>query len=151
MTDLSTTVPPGFGPHRRSSPITDPWQPLYANIENGIVRLGLHVRIDHCNGRHFLHGGLITSLADNAMGLSVRETMRLAATPDSSVEPSAVVTLSLNVDFVRRANIGDWVEFRPGVRKVGRSISLTDCLVLANDEHLVARATASFKSVTGTS
>ena len=63
--------PEGFAPHFRSSPLTDPWEPILSRIDPGeAVRLGLELRPAHCNGRGFVHGGLIAALADNAMGLS---------------------------------------------------------------------------------
>jgi acyl-coenzyme A thioesterase PaaI-like protein len=69
-------VPEGYVPHVRTSPVTDPWQPLFAKIAGGTVSLALRIRAAHCNGKGFLHGGVISALADNAMGLSIIETLR---------------------------------------------------------------------------
>ncbi len=138
----AATVPDGFVEHGRPSAVTDPWEPIYRNTNHQAVSLAILIRPPHCNGRGFLHGGVITCLADNAMGLSVaRELRRANDSPDARG-----YTLGLNIDFVRRANVGDWVEFRPIVRKAGRTISLVDCEVIANDTDLVARAGATFIS-----
>ena len=62
--------PPGFAPHDRKSPLTDPWEPLFARRTDRAVVLGLRAGPAHTNSRGFVHGGLIGALADNAMGLS---------------------------------------------------------------------------------
>ena len=142
MSDTSApdTVPDGFAPHTRHSPLTTPWEPLYARPDGHAVRLGLRVREAHCNGRGFAHGGLISALADNAMGLSAVATARAeGATP-----PAGAVTVSLVLDFMASASIGQWLEFRPVVLRHGRTLAFTECHVLADGE-LAARASATFR------
>ena len=135
------SAPAGFVRHDRPSPMTDPWQPLHRRIADGTVVLGLEIREAHCNGRYFMHGGLITTLADNAMGLSVLELKK-----KQGGSPAHGVTLNLSVDFIRRGEIGDWVEFRPRIDKLGRTISLVGCEIVANGDQVLARASASYLS-----
>jgi len=66
--------PPGFCAHDRKSPLTDPWEPLFARKTDRAVVLGLRAGPAHANSRGFVHGGLIGALADNAMGLSCART-----------------------------------------------------------------------------
>lgn len=118
-------IPDGFAPHFRKSPLTDPWEPLYSKREDGAVILGLIASEAHCNSRGFVHGGLISALADNAMGLSCavhHEDLR------------GLVTISLHVDFVGAAKIGDWLEFRTQTVKPGRTIDAAQGLVTANGQ-----------------
>ena len=61
---------PGFTPHERKSPLTEPWEPLYSRLAGDRVILGLRAADPHTNSRGFVHGGLISALSDNAMGLS---------------------------------------------------------------------------------
>ena len=63
-------VPDGFAPHFRASPLTAPWEPLFSRRTADSVMIGLRIREVHCNSRGFVHGGLISAIADNAMGLS---------------------------------------------------------------------------------
>ena len=63
-------IPPGFERHFRQSPVTDPWEPIYSRKTSDVVVLGLVAEAAHTNSRGFVHGGLISALADNAMGLS---------------------------------------------------------------------------------
>jgi uncharacterized protein (TIGR00369 family) len=133
-------VPDGYALHFRTSPVTDPWQPLFSRVGDGTVNLALRVRQAHCNGKGFLHGGVINALADNAMGLSVIETLR-----QRGIERGrGGYTVSLCLDFLLSAQMGQWVEFVPRVLKVGRGIGFADCLVLA-DTHAIARGNATYR------
>jgi uncharacterized protein (TIGR00369 family) len=133
-------VPEGYVPHFRTSPVTDPWQPLFSRIGEGTVTLALRVRQAHCNGKGFLHGGVINALADNAMGLSVIETLH-----QRGIERGrGGYTVSLAVDFLQSAQVGQWVEFEPRVLRVGKGIAFADCLVLA-DSQTIARGNATYR------
>jgi len=138
------TVPAGFVPNTRKSPVTDAWEPLYAHEHDGVVELGLHVAAQHCNARGFLHGGVIASLADNAMGHSFGATVRQA---NPELLSAGAVTVSLSVDYVSVAPLGSWLEVRPRVVKAGKSMGFVDALILADGE-VIARASATFKVLT---
>jgi len=127
--------PPGFEPHFRKSPVTDPWEPLFSRRLEGAVQIGLALREAHCNSRGLLHGGVIASLADNAMGLSCATVIGSAR---------GLVTVSLGVDYVGNAKIGQWLQIEPRVIKTGRTMGFADALVTA-DGAVIARANASFR------
>lgn len=135
-------TPEGFVRHTRRSPLTDPWEPLYARETAEAVQLAVEVREAHCNARGFAHGGFISALADNAMGLSV---VRLARLQPGQEEASAV-TVTLALDYLDTARIGEWLEVRPTVLKLGRSLAFAECRVVCG-ERLIARGNASFKMV----
>ena len=130
------SVPQGFEPHFRSSPITDPWQPLYSRRLDDRVVIGLLAATCHTNARGLVHGGLITTLADNAMGLSC------AARYDDG---RSLLTMNLTVDFLSSARVGQWMEFDTSFSKLGGSVSFAQCFVTA-DGQPVARANAVFKA-----
>ena len=93
--DMTTTdIPEGFEPHSRKSPLTEPWEPLYAKRTDKAVIIGLRLAKPHTNGRGLIHGGLIAALADNAMGYSCAHQMGGV---------SSLVTIGLAVDFVGTA------------------------------------------------
>ena len=124
MTDPNS-IPDGFVPHFRKSPLTDPWEPLYSKKTDDAIIIGLRATESHCNSRGFVHGGLISALADNAMGLSCA---------GHHENLTGLVTISLHVDFVGSAKIGDWLEFSTQTVKPGRSIDAAQGLVTANGE-----------------
>src|SRR3954451_11680095 len=70
MGEASPDVPAGFWPHWPKSGLTDPWEPLYSRRTAEAVFIGFRAGLAHSNSRGFVHGGLISALADNAMGLS---------------------------------------------------------------------------------
>ena len=146
------STPPGWALHTRSSPLTRPWEPIHtqalaaADGREPAVALAIRVADAHCNGRGFAHGGLISALADNAMGLSAVAAARAAAAAQGRAAPGGAVTVSLVLDFMASASIGQWLEFRPVVLRHGRTLAFTECHVLADGE-LAARASATFRLV----
>ena len=96
---------------------------------------GLMAGEPHTNARGLVHGGLISALADNAMGLSCK---------GQHDEVSGLVTVNLSVDFLGAAQQGQWLEFAASVHKAGRSLDFAQCLITA-DGDLCARATSTFK------
>lgn len=130
--------PPGFERHYRRSGLTDPWEPLYSRKLPDAVYIGLRAGPAHANSRGFVHGGLISALADNAMGLSCGIVRGSG--------PGSLVTVNLSVDFVSTARQGQWVEIRPSVVKVGGSMGFASALVYADDT-VCARANATFRVV----
>ena len=132
-----TSPPNGFTPHDRKSPLTDPWEPLYSRRADGAVRLGLRVAAAHTNSRGFAHGGLISALADNAMGLTCGQSLGANTT---------VVTVNLAVDFLGSAQIGQWLEVSPRLVRAGSTLCFVEAIVAA-DGVACARANATFRVV----
>ena len=132
-----TSLPPGFKPHFRKSPATEPWEPLYSRLRDGGTDLLFEVRPPHCNGRGMLHGGVLSALCDNAMGLSLGHVLGHKA--------PQIVTVSLTVDFVSSAKPGDIVTIAPRVLRAASGVSFCDALVTHGESEIVARASASFR------
>ncbi len=129
-------IPENFKVHDRSSPVTKPWEPLYARRRDRAIDLLFEVKDAHCNSRGFLHGGVLTALCDNTMGMS------LAVCFDGA-RPS-IVTINLSVDFIGSANIGDLVLIEPTVIRAGNNIGFCEALVQCGDT-AIARANATFR------
>jgi uncharacterized protein (TIGR00369 family) len=132
-----TEIPAGFEPHFRKSPFTDPWEPLYSKKTNEAVSMGLWLAKPHTNARGLIHGGLIASLADNAMGYSCAQATGWT---------TSFVTVSLAVDFVGSAQIGQWLVVECEVIKTGKTICFVQCLINAGDA-VIARANGTFRVV----
>ena len=130
-------APAGFERHDRKSPLTEPWEPLYRRISGDTVILGLRAGPAHTNSRGFVHGGLISALADNAMGLSCSRKLG---------GDTRLVTANLTVDFLGVANIGQWLEFDTVFVKPGGTLCFTQAFVTA-DGQPCARANAVFKTI----
>ena len=134
---MVTDPPPGFARHFRQSPLTDPWEPLFSRRDDTGVMIGVRVQRAHTNSRGFVHGGLISALADNAMGLSCGQALG---------ESASLVTVNLAVDFLGSAAIGQWLEVAPAVARTGSTLCFAEALVTADGEPC-ARAHATFRVV----
>ena len=130
-----STVPEGFTRHDRRSPLTDPWEPLWRRIAGDSITLGLRASEAHCNSRGFVHGGLISALADNAMGLSCARRLG---------DLASLVTVNLTVDFLGSALQGQWLEWDTTFVKPGGTLCFTQAFVTA-DGQPCARANAVFR------
>ena len=134
---MTETIPAGFEPHFRKSPFTDPWEPLYSKRTEKAVHLGLRLAKPHTNSRGLIHGGLIASLADNAMGYSCAQAMGWNA---------SLLTISLSVDYAGSAEIGQWLAVECEVIRTGSSICFAQSLIKADDV-VIARANGTFRVV----
>jgi uncharacterized protein (TIGR00369 family) len=132
---MSEAAPAGFARHFRQSPVTDPWEPLWSKRDGSRFVLGLKVGPQHCNSRGLLHGGVISTLADNAMGL---------ACVLQAEEPIPLVTISMSIDFLSIAKTGSWIEFVATPTKIGKTTCFAS-LEASSAGKLVARATGVFQ------
>jgi|SRR5215468_8228046 len=130
-------IPEGFEPHFRKSPFTEPWEPLYSKKTDQAVIIGLRLAKPHTNSRGLIHGGLIASLADNAMGYSCALVMGWT---------TSLVTISLAVDYVGSAEIGQWLAVESEVIRTGSTICFAQSLIKADDT-VIARANGTFRVV----
>ena len=133
----ASDIPAGFEPHTRRSPLTDPWEPLYSKTTDKAIIIGLRLAKPHTNARGLIHGGLIAALADKAMGHSCGHVMGGV---------SSLVTVSLAVDFVGSAEVGQWLAVESDVVKTGKTICFVQSLIKADDA-VIARANATFRVV----
>ena len=133
----ATDIPEGFERHYRQSPLTDPWEPLYSKRTDKAVIIGLRLAKPHTNGRGLIHGGLIATLADNAMGHSCAHVMDGV---------SSLVTIGLAVDFMGSAKVGQWLAVETDVIRTGSTICFAQSLIKADDA-IIARANGTFRVV----
>jgi acyl-coenzyme A thioesterase PaaI-like protein len=64
---------------------------------------------------------------------------------DPEAAPGGAVTVSLTVDYVAAAALGQWLEVRPRLLRAGRGMGFVDALVAADGE-TAARASAAFRA-----
>jgi uncharacterized protein (TIGR00369 family) len=83
-----------------------------------------------------LHGGVISALADNALGISCV----------LQAENMSALTINLSTDFLSTGIQGEWLEVRAEPSKVGRTIAFAGAEILSNDT-LIARASGIFKMI----
>lgn len=123
--DVSIAPPPGFHPVPRRSGFLDLIGPLYVDDTDPRAPVyGLRVGEQHANSRGGVHGGVLTTLADVALGYGT-----LAAHGQSL----ALVTASLTVDYTGSAKVGDWLEARTSLKRMGSRLAFASCEISSND------------------
>jgi acyl-coenzyme A thioesterase 13 len=127
-------IPREFRPLFRTSPVLDLIGPLYCRGEGVDLVVGLRAEAKHCNARGTVHGGILATLADVALGY----TMAFSSTP-----PASLVTANLALDFAGTAKTGDWLEAHVEVQKRGTRLSFANCYICVNEQRIV-RASAVF-------
>lgn len=125
---LADDPPAGYGPLRRTSPVLELIGPLHARGSGAELSLGLRAAARHCNARGLVHGGILATLADVALGY----TMSFAAEP-----PVSLVTASLTLDYAGTARPGDWLETRVDIQKQGRRLAFANCYISVGDTRIV--------------
>jgi acyl-coenzyme A thioesterase 13 len=130
-------VPEGFEPLSRTSPYTELLGPIHQKSGAGSLVIGLRAGEKHCNARGQVHGGVFGALADIAMGYSAAFSTR---------PPTPMVTANQTLDFVGKAESGDWIEVHSDVLKVGRRLAFATCHFQVGEQR-IACASAVFSVV----
>lgn len=90
---------------------------------------------DMANTSGFVHGGIISTLADSAMGRSVH-----------TLKPGVIraVSFDLKLNFINAAKIGEKLRATGKVVHAGRRTVVTECRVEDGSGRLVATASGTF-------
>ena len=90
---------------------------------------------DMANHSGVVHGGMISTLADSAMGRSLR-----------TLSPAVVRAMSfdLKLNFINAAKVGEKLRATGHVIHAGRRTVVAECRVEGSDGRLVATASATF-------
>ena len=118
----------------RTSPALELIGPLYSRGEGARLEIGCRVEPKHCNARGTVHGGILATLADVALGYA----MAFSTKP-----PTAAVTANLSLDFAGSAAVGDWLQTEVDIQKMGSRLAFANCYISAGGERIV-RASAVF-------
>ncbi len=156
-----TSIPEGFELLETRSSFSNHVGPLYTQRLAGEVVFGLLVQAHHCNSGGVMHGGMVNTLADLAIGNNIglilaeraatSEGNQNAAAAGSASLPSRVggapiATVSMATDFAGSARLGEWVEVKVDVQRVGASMAFANAYLVANGKRF-ARSSAVFKVV----
>ena len=129
MTDI-LAPPEGFRPFAHPSPFLERAAgDIWERSDEGRLVVGLRVAPDHANSWGAAHGGLLSTLADVALGAAI-------ARPGGLPLP---ILVGLDMDLVDSAPIGSWVEVRTEVLRVGRRLGFCGGDLTADGQR-VARA-----------
>ena len=95
---------------------------LVGPIWRGDARFGFLVEAKHLNFADIVHGGMLTTLADQAMGMTA-----LRATGN---KPHA--TIELNMQFVSAVRLNEFVEAHCEIVRLTRAITFMQCKLVVD-------------------
>lgn len=125
---------------RKQSPFVDLIGGRLEEWQEGYVRLALVLEERHMNPNGVMHGGVATTLMDEALGAviaSVRGMEAMAAAPHATVE--------MNVSFLAGPRVGDEIIVEGRVLKVGRSVAFGEAEVRRRGkDDLIAKGRCTF-------
>ncbi|MFL6621475.1 MAG: PaaI family thioesterase [Sulfurifustaceae bacterium] len=113
-----TAVPEGFQLLKRVAPFLEMVGPIYVKSVDRSRIIAIRVAEKHLNMRGIVHGGMLITLADSALGIN------LSYHQDP---PRPMVTVSLSTDFLEPAMLGDWVEAHVRVQRTGMNLAFANC------------------------
>jgi uncharacterized protein (TIGR00369 family) len=106
-----------------------------AELGDGVAVIEMATTENMANHAGFVHGGMISTLADSAMGRSLR-----------TVQPGVVRAMSfdLKLSFVSAAKVGEKLRATGRVVHAGRRTMVAECRIEAPGGRLVATASGTF-------
>lgn len=111
-------APAGYTQFWRTSPFLDLSGPLWSKQADHGLQFALRIDERHCNARNLAHGGVLSGLADIALGYATA----------SSQEPTPnLVTASMTIDFVGPAKSGDLDVTATDIQRVGGRLAFANC------------------------
>lgn len=110
-----------------------------ASVSPGEAVVELDAGPQHANPMGTLHGGVLCSIADTAMGIAHATTF---------AEGETGTTLELKINFVRPFWTGP-LRAVGKVAKAGKTISLVECDVLDSEGRLIARSSSTCMTLRG--
>jgi uncharacterized protein (TIGR00369 family) len=135
---MSNGGPLDFPGERRASPFVDLVGGELEEWREGYVRLALDLKPHHTNPNGVMHGGVVTTLMDEALGgviASVRGMEVMMAAPHTTVE--------MNASFLAACRPGDRIVVEGRVLRLGRTVAFGEAEA-HRDGELVAKGRMTF-------
>ncbi len=124
MTDAD--VPQGFEPAGFSPGFLDHGGPYFLKARDGVPKLvGLRICPHHINYQDAAHGGVVSTFADVALSHAVYDAERPRLTPS---------TITLQVNYLKGAKLGDWLEADVQIDRLGGRTAYTSGRILREGE-----------------
>ena len=95
---------------------------------DGKLVLGIRIDDRHTNTRGIVHGGMLVTLADSALGIVLY---------NSRTPPQPIVTVNLSTDFIESAYPGDWVEAHVDILRIGKRLAYANCYLQVGDRRIL--------------
>lgn len=121
-------VPAGFEPIPHLGHYLSQLGPFHWKKADGRLIVGLRIEERHTNTRGIVHGGMLVTLADSALGIVLY---------NSRTPPQPIVTVSLSTDFIESAWPGDWVEAHVDILRIGKRLAYANCYLQVGERRIL--------------
>lgn len=118
VSKMNTDIPAGFESIPHLGHYLTLLGPFYWKKTDSTLIVGVRIDERHTNTRGIVHGGMLATLADSALGIVLY---------NSRTPPQPIVTVSLTTDFIESALPGDWVEGHVDILRVGSRLAYANC------------------------
>lgn len=125
--DMSV-IPAGFEPIEHLGHYLTQLGPFHWKKADGKLVIGLRIEDRHTNTRGIVHGGMLVTLADSALGIVLY---------NSRTPPQPIVTVSLTSDFIESAVPGDWVEAHVDILRIGSRLAYANCFLQVGSRRIL--------------
>jgi uncharacterized protein (TIGR00369 family) len=105
------SIPPGFRELTEAIGFAAANGPWFEKIEDGRLIRGFRSGLQHANSHGIVHGGMLASFIDSAMGSTVFHVLQRRC-----------VTVRLSLDYLMPGRVGDWLQ--------------AEAEVIGHDEHM---------------
>ena len=121
-------IPSGFEPAGFTPGFLDHGGPYYLGpAVEGVRVVGLPIMAHHINYQDAAHGGVISTLADVALSHAVYDAERPRLAPS---------TVTLTVNYLAGARLGDWLEARVRIDRLGGRTAYTSGGIWRGEEQV---------------
>lgn len=111
------SIPEGFTRAQFSPGFLDHGGPYFLKPQDGVPQIvGLRIEPHHINYQDAAHGGVISTFADVALSHAVYDAERPRLTPS---------TITLGVNYLHGAKLGDWLEAFVRIDRLGGRTAYT--------------------------
>lgn len=123
-----TAIPTGFESAGFTPGFLDHGGPYYLGAPmGGVQAVGLLICAHHINYQDAAHGGVISTFADVALSHAVYDAERPRLAPS---------TVTLTVNYLAGARLGDWLEARVRIDRLGGRTAYTSGGIWRGDEQI---------------
>jgi len=102
--------------------------PFWMRAEGDGWAYGIHTGAQHANGHGIIHGGMLVTLLDNALGLTVW----------NATGHRPAVTMQLNTHFLAAAQPGEFLEARGEILRMAKSVVFVRGLITVGDRRIAS-------------
>ncbi len=120
-------------------PFTELLNVHLTSAEEGVASFEYEISKQHTNTMGTLHGGLLCSIADTAMGAAFFTVLE---------DGESLTTLELKINYLRPVWEGKLIATARVVKR-GRTTGLVECDIMDGNDQLIARAGSTYMAISG--